>query len=66
MAGFSSTPDILPQEADHDYNLRCANADALRSVWTELKSTVESSSCLLDITLNKPHLHKRILHPLDT
>ena len=43
MAGFFSTSDILPQEADHKhcYDLRCANADALRGVRTELKSTVQ-------------------------
>ena len=42
MAGFSSTSDVLPQEADYEYcyNLRCAIADALRGVRTELKSTV--------------------------
>ena len=35
--------DILTQEASHEYcyDLRCANADALRGVRTELKSTVQ-------------------------
>ena len=42
MAGFSPTLDILPQEADYEYcyDLRCAIADTLRGVRTQLKSTV--------------------------
>ena len=36
------TSNILPQEADYEYcyDPRCASADALHSVRTELKSTV--------------------------
>ena len=53
--GFFTTSDILLREADHEYcyDLRCASADALCGVRSELKSTVSQSVVTTSWTASK-------------